>query len=406
LLTTEASVAHPSSQEGDVGIVLAGGGARGAYEAGVLSYLFGEFARRHGRPQLHIISGTSVGAIHGGYLASVLDDPGPGVARLVELWSQLELGHVLGFGIAQAMKLRRVVMGGPEGAGIFDPTPLTRIVQANMRWRRVARNLRRGVFKALTVSATHVATGRPWVFVERAPGVPLPSGLPPNLVARPDRIGPHHLLASAAIPILFPPVPIHGDLFVDGGLRLNTPIAPAIHLGAQRLLVISLTSPPSQPPLPALPPGIYPGVAFLLGKVLNAFLLDHVNADFLDLERMNQLIDDGIAVWGPDFLRKLNERAAADGRPPRHRVHALAIHPSQDIGRLAAHYLRSHEARFGRFLGRGLLKLLDLGEGVDADLVSYLLFDGAFARLLIELGQRDAKQNEERLARLFFGTRN
>jgi NTE family protein len=403
LRNNKASVSPPSIDGGEAAIVLAGGGARGAYEAGVLSYLFGEFARRHRTPRLDIVCGTSVGAINGGYLASMFDDPASGVARLAELWSQLKVDRVLGFGLRQAMKLGRVLMGGPTGAGLFDATPLTRIVNENLHWRRVRRNLRRGYLKALTISATHVATGRPWIFVDRAPGVDLPAGLPGNIVVRSDRIGPQHLLASAAIPILFPPVPVHGDLFVDGGLRLNTPMLPAIHLGAHRLLVVSLASAPHQPASPAFPPGVYPGVTFLLGKVLNAFLLDHVNAELLELERMNLLIDDGAAVCGPDFLRSVNERAIAAGRPPRNRVHALVIRPSEDIGRLAGHYLRAHGARFGHLLGRGLLKLLDLGESADADLVSYLLFDGPFAQQLLELGRQDARRHEDQLASFFFG---
>jgi NTE family protein len=392
----------PPAAHGDAAIVLAGGGARGAYEAGVLSYIYGEFARLHGKPTLDIISGTSVGAINGGFLATVMDDPAPGVERLASLWSSLAFDQVVGFGMLQATKLGRVIVGGASGAGLFDARPLTKIVDENVRWQRLVRNLRRNALKALTVSATHVATGRPWVFVDRNPNVELPTGLPPNLVVRPDRIGPQHVLASAAIPFLFPPVPVHGELFVDGGLRLNTPMAPAIQLGARRLLVVSLANAPHLPARPAVAPGVFPGAAFLLGKVLNAFLLDHVTADVLDLERYNRLIDDGTAVFGPTFLDRMNAQARAEGRPTRNRIHALAIHPSEDIGRLASSHLRTNTARFGRMLGRSLLKLLDLGEGADSDLVSYVLFDGEFARQLVKLGQDDARRREEELLRFFF----
>ncbi len=397
-----ASLPPPSVHRGKAAIVLSGGGARGAYEAGVLRYLFGELAERYGAPHLDIVSGTSVGAINGAYLASVVHDPLPGIGRLTALWSELELDRVLGFGVGQAARLPRVLSGGSDGAGIFDVTPLTKIVGQNMRWADLARNVRRGRLHALTISATHVATGRPWCFVDRAPEVPLPSGMPPTMAVRADRIGPEHVLASAAIPILFPPVPVHGDLFVDGGLRLNTPMSPAIHLGARRVLVIGLNAAPTAPAVPAFAPGVFPGVAFLLGKMMNAFLLDHVNADFYELERVNRMLDDGVAVYGQDFVDKLNERAIAQGRAPRERIHALAIHPSEDIGRLAASHLRTHRARFGKLLGRTLLRLLDLGEGADADLVSYLLFDGGFARDLMELGERDARTREAELARFFF----
>lgn len=398
-----ASMPPPSVHQGLAAIVLSGGGARGAYEAGVLRYLFGEFRTRHGEPKFDVVSGTSVGAINGAYLASVVHDPGAGIQRLVSLWSDLELDRVLGFGVGQAARLPRILSGGNDGAGVFDVTPLTKIVGENMRWADLARNVRRGRLRALTISATHVATGRPWCFIDRAPDVALPSGMPPTMVVRADRIGPEHVLASAAIPILFPPVPVHGDLFVDGGLRLNTPMSPALHLGARRVLVVGLNTAPTQPAVPAFSPGVFPGVAFLMGKMMNAFLLDHVNADFYELERVNRMLDDGTAIFGEDFVDKLNERARAEGRAPRERIHALAVHPSEDIGRMAAGHLRTHRARFGKFLGRTLLRLLDLGEGADADLVSYLLFDGNFARDLMDLGERDARAREDEFARFFFG---
>lgn len=384
-------------------MVFSGGGARGAYEAGVLRYLYGEFARRHGIPSIDIVSGTSVGAINGTYLASVVHEPIAGIERLVKLWAELELDRVIGFGVSQAAKLPRVLFGGKQGAGILDVSPLIKLVSTNMRWSDLVRNLRRSRLRALTISATHVATGRPWVFVDRAPDVALPSRLPPSMMVRADRIGPQHVLASAAIPILFPPVPVHGDLFVDGGLRLNTPMSPAIHLGARRVLVVALTSAVGTPK-PAFEAGVFPGVAFLIGKMMNAFLLDHVNADFYEIERVNRMLDDGCALYGPDFVDKLNAQAESQGRPRRERLHALAIAPSDDIGLIAAHHMQSNKARFGRALGKQLLRLLDIGEGVDADLVSYLLFDGDFAKQLMDLGEHDARRREDDLARFFFGS--
>ncbi len=396
-----ASIPPPSTHLGVAGIVLSGGGARGAYEAGVLRYLYQDLARKLGRPpRIEIISGTSVGAINGAYLASVMDEAASGVDRLVDLWTTLELDHVLGFGVGQAFRIPRVLLGGAAAAGIFDVRPLIRIVERNMRWHRLARNLRSGTLRALSVSATHVSTGRPWVFVDAGPGVKVPERFPHSKVAA-ERIGPQHVLASAAIPIVFPPVAVHGELFVDGGLRLNTPMTPPIHLGARRLLVIGLSTPPWAALEPSVAPGVFPGVAFLLGKVLNAFFLDRVNADFIELDRWNKIIDDGTAVYGPDFIDRMNAKASSEGRAVHQRVHALAIHPSEDIGRMASKHLREHEVRIGRRFGRGVMKLLDLGEGSDADLLTYLLFDGEFAKKLIDLGHRDAARREEELARFF-----
>lgn len=385
---------------GPSAVVLSGGGGRGAYEVGVLKYLYGDFAKRHGVPRFDVVSGTSVGAINGAYLASIAHDPVAGMPRLVSMWSGLELDRVLRFGVTQAARIPRVLFGGRDGAGLFDAAPMIRLVTDELRWTDVARNVRRGRLQALTVSATHVATGRPWVFVDQFESPKLPPLLAPSTVIRADRIGPQHVLASASIPVVFPPVPVHGELFVDGGLRLNTPMAPAIMLGARRLLVISLSSPMGQS-VPAFEPGVFPSVGFLLGKVLNAFLLDHVTADIHELEKINRLLDDGIALYGPEFVERMNARARLLGRPGRERVHALAVHPSQDIGRLAGQHLRRHEKRFGRALGKTILRLLDLGENADADLMSYLLFDGEFSQLLIELGESDARAREADFVEFF-----
>jgi NTE family protein len=221
-------------------LILSGGGARGAYEVGVLWYIFDELARtRGGPPQLDIISGTSVGAINGCYLAAHLSDPVLGLRRLVQMWDELEVSKVLGFGMRQVVGLPKLLLGGgKEGAGLFDVTPMAEIVTREISWRAVFRTLRKGQLRALTVSTTEVTTGRTVVFMQTAPDVVVPRNAPPRTLFRNATIGPEHALASAAIPLLFPPVRIEGNLYLDGGLRQNTPIAPALRLGATHVLAI------------------------------------------------------------------------------------------------------------------------------------------------------------------------
>ncbi|MEM9864065.1 MAG: patatin-like phospholipase family protein, partial [Myxococcota bacterium] len=174
----------------------------------------------------------------------------------------------------------------------------------------------------------------------------------------------------------------------DGGLRLNTPMAPAIHVGVDRLFVIGCSDPHGDAAV--VPPDVFPGASFLLGKVVNAFLLDHLTADLEELEKINGMLRDGIEAFGESYLERINEAAAKRGAPPKRIVDALAIKPSVDLGVIAAAYLDRGRTRGEERMSRQLLRLIDVGHGADADLASYLLFDGVFARELIELGRRDA----------------
>lgn len=393
----------PDGARKKVAVILSGGGARGAYEVGVLSYVLDGFARVRGAaPRIDILCGTSVGAINACFLAAHLADATVGIRRLVDLWTELDLGRVLGFGMRQALGLHRVVLGGgPQTSGIFDVTPMTQLIEREIPWRAIARTLRHGHLSALSVSATEVSTGRTVIFMQTGPDGTLPTTAPPRTVIRGSIIGPLHALASAAIPILFPPVRIGRELFMDGGVRQNTPIAPAIRLGATHVFAIGLSREVS---------GIEsggedakpPGAAMVLGKVLNAFLLDHVQSDYEVLTRVNRMIEDGEASYGAGFLPTVNKAVIARGDLPYRRVNSLVVRPSQDIGRLAAAHLRGRAVR-GNTFTRRLLQLVDVGEASESDLASYLLFDGSFAQKLIDLGRADAEARRHEIAD-FFGS--
>jgi NTE family protein len=223
-----------------------------------------------------------------------------------------------------------------------------------------------------------------------------------HALVRRARIGQHHVLASAAIPLIFPPVEIGDEIHCDGGLRLNTPMGPSVHLGMNRLLVIGLST-PHPPGARAVQDGKYPGATYMLGKVLNAFLLDHVNTDLLEVQRINDFLRDGVRAYGPEFLDRINEAGKARGALAQRRLlSSLVLRPSIDIGQVASEYLASNRVRFGKSLGRAFISMLDVGAGADADLASYLLFDGGFAQTLIEMGRRDAHAKRAEIEAFLF----
>jgi NTE family protein len=388
-----------------VAIILSGGGARGAYEVGVLWYVFDELTRMLGAPpKIDILCGTSVGAINASFLAAHLGDPVLGMRRLVELWSELELTHVLGFGLRQVATLPRVLLGGGDGSGLFDVRPMAALVQREVSWRAVSRCLRKRMLRALTVSCTEVSTGRTVVFMQTSPDLTIPSAAPPRTLFRADRIGPHHALASAAIPLLFPPVRIDGELYLDGGLRQNTPIAPALRLGATHIFAIGSSREVEGRVVREAghqERARVPGAAFLLGKVLNAFLLDHIDVDIELLTRINNVIVDGTRAYGPGFTDAVSAEARKRRAQEYRYVNCVRVRPSEDIGKLADEHLKRGELRGDPILTRRLFKVLDLGVQAEADLASYLLFDGPFCRRLIEMGRADAQARRDELVSFF-----
>jgi NTE family protein len=267
----------------------------------------------------------------------------------------------------------------------------------------LARAVRRGLLRAVSVSATEIATGRTTLFVDTAPDVPLPDAINPRVVVKSGIVGPQHALASAAIPLVFPPVRVGSALYCDGGLRQNTPIAPAIRLGAEKVLVIGLTREVRGVTVNeggAAPSEVVPSASFLLGKMLNAFLLDHVNTDVELLQRINQILTDVESVGGQGVLDRLSQHALARGGEVYRKVDVAVVRPSQDIGRIAGQHVRTGKFS-GSLIAKQLMRALDMGAADESDLASYLLFDGAFAKKLIDLGRADAEAMRDRLVAFF-----
>lgn len=400
-------------------VVLSGGGARGAYEAGVLRFILDELPGRTGiQPDFEIISGTSVGAIHACFLAATADETEKRGERLVEIWDRMRVQEIFHFTVRDWFKLpkrffgvKRVAKQLREGQrpdrlyGLLDTGPLERLVLQSIPWRGIRRNVRSGRVDTICVAATQVATGRAVVFCDsQRPELP-PWASVSNIRMQRIRLSPLHALASAAIPLLFPSVRVGARYYADGGLRLNTPLAPAVRLGADRILVIGLTKETGQTTSEALAQertAEFGNPMYLFGKVLNALMLSPIDADVARLHFVNDIIASGSKVYGDDFLDKLNAGIDPKGDRPLRRIEDLVIRPSEDLGRMAAEVVRNDpKLELGAFLG---LLRRSTGAGStakEADLLSYLLFDAAYARPLAELGYKDAEARQDALVAFF-----
>ena len=394
-------------------IVLSGGGARGAYEAGVVAGIVEVLGPDRAAAPFDVFTGTSVGAINAAYLAAHADRADMDVEGLLGRWRDLDLSRHLALdplrllsGPRLAQWVARARGEGDErlGRSVIDPRALEELVEAAVPYERLHANTHSGAVRALVVAALEIASARTTLFAELAEGASFPPSRDPRRHVRETRIEAPHVLASAAIPLLFPARRIEDRYYCDGGVRFNTPIAPAIRCGADRLVVISLLHP--RPP-PAFTgearEHAYPSAIFLLGKVLNALLLDPVHYDLSVLARFNSLIATLEDTLEPHELERFHQVLTETRGSPYRRLETLVFRPSVDIGQMAQQHAR--DSRRGGIAGRLTRQLADLGANVEADLLSFILFDGEFANTLAELGRADAAGRAEEI-RGFFGDVN
>lgn len=397
-------------------LVLSGGGARGAYEAGVVRYLREELPEALGeQPRIDILSGTSIGAVNACFLAATAHVPDLQGRMLADVWLSLRIQEVfhwsvLGLAALPLYLWRRIRMlrlrhRSWRLSDFIYPEALARVIRDRIDWDRLHANIREDRLCALTVTATDLGTGRAVVFIETDEPLPVWSR-DPLVEARPRPIAACHALASGAIPLLFRPVFIEGSWFSDGSIVQNTPLAPAIRLGADRVLIVGLRHAGRREARRVHPEGEVPSTAAQLGGILNALALDHADYDLDRLRRINSLLDQGERAFGPDFRRRYSALGGEHHGAPMRRIRDLVIRPSQDLGELA----RVHAERQIRKLQPGTLaaRLLRLaaadangdGDGA-ADLASYLLFDRDFAAALMDLGFEDARKQRDALVEFF-----
>ncbi|MEM6291021.1 MAG: patatin-like phospholipase family protein [Myxococcota bacterium] len=396
--------------------MLSGGGARGAYEVGVLRYV---------REQLpcptpfRVITGSSVGAINGSYIAATCERPRAQARTLARVWNEIRLDEVYRFGWEQMRLLPTVLFGkdlpklthGATIGGLVDSQLMQQVVRKRIPWSGITNNLHAGNLDAFACSATELATGVTTVFVQTRGGAVGDWPKLPGQMIVPTAITAAHTLASAAIPVLFPAVRVGDQFYVDGSLRQNTPIRPAMHLGADRLLVVGLRHDKETQHLQAKAREearmVYPNAVFMLGKMLNALLLDKLEADLARIERTNQLIRAGTEIYGPDFAEKIAEGISGRKGRPYRQIELVLIQPSRDLGELAWEIMqRTRLKNYSGVMARWLRRATEGTDDVtESDLASYVLFDPEYVAALIDLGYKDAAAKHDELMTLWAPSR-
>lgn len=369
----------------DLAIVLTGGGARAAYQVGVLRAL----GRRIPELRFPIVSGVSAGAINAIYLAShpgALDEAGPGLSRV---WERIDMSDVFRVDVRSlAGRVTRAVFGlagggsplAPRLRGLVDTRPLRellcRVLETDDRVPGISENVEAGHLRALALATVCYGTGQTVQWVE---GAEIDTWERPDRVSRLCELGIDHVMASAALPLLFPAVRIGRAWYGDGGIRLAAPLSPAVHLGARRILAISTRYSRSREEAAEPVSHDYPSPAQIAGNLLNAVFLDLLDQDVQRLERTNAL------------LRRLPEDRRGGFRP----IRSVLLRPSVDLGRLSAKYEADLPKGF-RFLTRSL----GTKETPSPDLLSLLMFHPGYLGELMDLGERDAEARAEEIAEL------
>ncbi len=386
-----------SSMPGGCGLVLSGGGARGAYQASVLRGLADVLGDEANRGPFRVLTGISAGAINATYTAASGARFGDAAAGLWDVWRNLRLENVIrtDFGSLSKLGLRWVFdlgLGGGGGAKrmathLIDATPLRDFLREQIDAEAIRHHIHTGTLRGVAVTATSYASGTAITFFDAAPDV--------QPWARTARMGQRtpielqHVLASAAIPILFPPVRVGACWYGDGGVRMTAPLSPAIHLGASSVLAIGVRYQRPDQQVRELNEGNrMPGVtlADIGGTMLNAAFLDSLEADAERMTRINGTV--GL----------LTDEQKRHQISPLHVVPILMIRPSRDLGALASDQL----ANFPSFL-RHLLRGIGASDDSGGDLLSYLSFDPAYTVPLLELGRADALAQRSAIEAFFAG---
>lgn len=375
-------------------LVFSGGGALGAYQAGVFHYIATRIIPEMDDPGFDYIAGTSIGAVTGAIAAAFSHAPGEGSERLNARWRSLDISEVLPIRLLNLWRLYR--SAGKQRAALADPTALTNIILRDIPWLKKRRNLAAGHYHGLAVTATRIRDGRTVVFHESNPQQQLPWNDAPNVESVPGPIGARHLLASSALPLLFPPARIGQRAYSDGGIRFNTPLSPVLRLGGRRIFLVEHKNKIQTYASREDREGSVYNPVYLLGKLLQAVLTERTEHERAMAEMFNRILQQGEAVFGRQFVEQFSAITEQIRGIPIVGINLTVIQPSEDLNAIAAAVAQKLLA--GRKLNYKLRKLLGwLATDTDSELLGMLLFDGMFCGELVALGIDDARTVHDEL---------
>lgn len=374
-----------------LGLVLSGGGARAAYQAGALRAIAEMLAQQ--RLPFSILAGVSAGAINAAYLACHADDFQEATAKLWQMWEDLREDQVFHVNrrVASLISMRWAadvilhfpLISGPKPQYLLDTKPLLNLLQSNLNFDLIKKHFNSNILFGVAFSATNYDTGTAVTFFDGHPTIApwlrrTRLGIRENLTA-------DHVVASTAMPIFFQPVVIGGSYYGDGCIRMTTPLSPAIHLGARRILAIGTHCPPRPKATLAVVtgeikphPNIKPSLADVFGVLISSVFLDALELDLERLERINE----SVRVTPKSAQRKRSEKLKY--------ISALAIQPVRNLGSIAAGLRPPLPFRH-------LMYALGAASDRSTDILSFLAFEKSYTSKLLELGYHDAMGRKSEL---------
>jgi len=368
-------------------LILPGAGARGAYQVGVLKGIATMLPENASNP-FAVVSGTSAGAINAAVLASRAGKFSAAVADMEHVWSNFSADQVYRTDNWTMLKtslqwLSAIFLGRKSPRSLLDSSPLGELLKENIRFSNIERAINRGHLESLAITASAYSSARSVTFFQGLEG--LKPWARVRRIGRPAKIQMEHLLASAAVPFVFSPVKIGSEFYGDGAMRHRAPLSSAIHLGAERMLVIGVRDEHPDPEPEEGARAEIPTFAHLAGYMLDTLFMDGLYGDLEQATRINVIME--------QLGEKPLEGPVSNLRP----LSTLIIVPKEDIRQVAERHVDELPRGVRLLLGR--LGAMNKG---GLQLISYLLFESGFTRELIAMGYRDALEMEEHLRAFLF----